>query len=89
MKKRTYTLYGWAAGRSPTNQTKHYQSGMWIVEIVAVSIKQAYFFYCSQAFATSVGELGIHSINSSQYRNYDWASEALSMPGWYQKGVAQ
>jgi len=63
-KKRVYELYTWGVGHPITNQTRGYKTGMWILDVRAVSIKQAYYLVAIKQVAVGKG-LGIVAARNS------------------------
>ena len=64
MGKRIYELYTWGPGCSVTNQGKCYRTGMWVLKVRAMSIKQAYYLASSGQVAHDKG-LGIVGAGNS------------------------
>jgi hypothetical protein len=60
MPTRTYTLFTTGSGFI-TNQTGHYRSSMWAVQVRAQSIRQAYFLLAHRIWANQPSSVGIVS----------------------------
>lgn len=84
MKNRIYELYVGCPGGRPTNKSIDYHSGMWIAEIRATSIKQAYAILYAQSFSKSYYDIGIVGMDNSSGpgRGWPWKGRPCSGPDW-------
>ena len=83
-RKREYTLYVDDPDGKIYNKTASYRSGMWIVHVLATSIKQAYYLLGHQIVAKD--DVGITSVNNSDGPDAGWPwSEKIPYPSQWRR----
>jgi hypothetical protein len=70
-KIRSYELYTFGA-YGIYNQTKLYRSGMWVCDVFAHSIKQAYFFVANKIVYNEKTGIGIFRVDNSHGPDSLW-----------------
>lgn len=81
-----YELYTYGPDEPIYSRGADYHTGMWIIDVFAPSIKEAYRFLCNQIVHTPETRVGIYFIDNSAGPKKGWPWEKIPItlkPYWW------